>query len=156
MPLGETEGVLLALDLGSARVGVAVCDGQRILAYPLETIVAEGMEDAVAALVDQIRPGAVIVGYPLALDGGEGIAAQKVLGQARQLARRISIPVWLVDERMTTAEAHQRLRSAGRNSKTSRQVVDAQAAVGILESVLYALKQGHHVGQRVELKEDHD
>ena len=150
MPSVEDPGVLLAVDLGSTRVGVAACDRDRILAYPVETLPAdEDLPDRLAGLVRELHAVAVIVGNPLALDGSVGIAAQGVLAQARVLAAKVGVPLWLVDERMSTAEAHQRLRSAGRNAKTSRQVVDAAAAVGILESVLHALAHGRTIGQEL-------
>ena len=150
------DGVLLALDLGAVRIGVAACDEQRILAYPVETLlVGDDIEDRIANLVEEYSAQALIVGYPIALDGKVGIAAQKIEHQAQQLAARVSVPVWLVDERMSSAEAHNKLRSAGRNAKKSRDVVDAQAAVGILELVLYALRQGYTIGREVEIEEAH-
>ena len=155
MPLPD-HGVLLALDLGTARVGVAACDKQRILSYPVEVIPAgEGVAGRVKSLVEEYEAVGLIVGYPLSLDGSEGIAAKKIGGQARELAAQVLVPVWLVDERMSTAEAHQRLRAAGRNAKTSRGVVDAQAAVGILDSVLHALDQGRTIGRELETEEAH-
>jgi len=146
----------LALDLGAARVGVAACDKQRILAYPVATLPADQtLIEKVAALIEEYEAAALIVGYPLALDGSQGIAATKIREQARTFRSRITQPIWLVDERMSTAEAHQRLRATGRNAKTARGVVDAQAAVGILESVLHALDQGRVIGQELETEEAH-
>jgi len=155
MPLPE-RGTLLAVDFGSARVGVAACDSGRVLAYPVTTLPAgEGIYDQLAALACEYEAVAYIVGYPLALDGRAGIAAEKIGVQARELSRRTGTPVWLVDERMTTAEAHRKLRATGRTAKTSRGVVDAQAAVGILESVLHGLNEGHTIGEELETKEPH-
>jgi len=146
----------MALDLGTARVGVAACDAGRILAYPVEVIPASApVPDRVRALVEEFEAVALIIGHPLALDGGEGIAAKKIADQARTLSSQITVPIWLVDERMSTAEAHRRLRETGRNSRTSRGVVDAQAAVGILESVLHALEQGRDIGQELKTEESH-
>ncbi|MDR0284229.1 MAG: Holliday junction resolvase RuvX [Propionibacteriaceae bacterium] len=151
--MAEPSSVLLAVDLGSARVGVAACDAGRVLAYPVTVLPAgEDLPDRVAALVDELGAGELVVGYPLALDGTAGIAAAHVVTQAEALAARVGVPVTLVDERMSTAEAHRKLRAAGRTAKTARRVVDAQAAVGILESVLCALAAGRTVGQRVEAK----
>lgn len=155
MPLPE-QGVLLSVDFGSARIGVAACDTRRVLAYPVQTVPAG--DQAVAALdklAKEYEAVGFIVGYPLALDGKPKIAAEKVAEQARELARATGIPVWLVDERMTTAEAHRKLRASGRTAKTSRSVVDAQAAVGILESVLHGLDTGHTIGEELEIEETH-
>ncbi|MCL2471960.1 MAG: Holliday junction resolvase RuvX [Propionibacteriaceae bacterium] len=149
-------GVLLAVDLGSARVGVAACDAGRVLAYPVETVPAgDGLDDRITALVAEYAAAALIVGFPLALDGSRGIAAQNVENQARLLAEKVGVPVWLVDERLTSVQANQRLRAAGRNSKSARGVVDAQAAVGILESVLHALEAGRMIGRELEVEEAH-
>jgi len=146
----------MALDLGTARVGVAACDSGRILAYPVEVIPASAsVPDRVSDLIDEYAAVALIVGHPLALDGSEGIAAKKIAGQARTLSAHVSVPVWLVDERMSTAEAHKKLRESGRNAKTSRRVVDAQAAVGILESVLHALEEDRDIGQELKTEESY-
>lgn len=149
-------GVLIALDLGTARIGVAACDSGHILAYPVEVIptcVDVGVR--VKALIEEYDAVGLIIGYPLTLAGDEGIAAKKISDQAQRLAKQVDIPIWLVDERMSTAEAHRKLRESGRNAKTSRHVVDAQAAVGILESVLYALEQGRSIGQELKTEESH-
>ena len=155
--LSETlpEGVLLAVDLGQARVGVAACDAGRVLAYPVETIPAgEGLPGQVKRLADQYGAVGLVVGYPLALDGTPGIAARHVWDQARALSKVVGLPTVLVDERMSTAQAQRRLREAGRNAKKARRVIDAQAAVGILELVIDAANQGMMIGQR--LQEDAD
>ena len=146
----------MALDLGTARVGVAACDSGRILAYPVEVIPASAdVGGRVKELIEEYGAVGLIIGNPLTLAGDEGIAAKKISEQARTLSTQVSVPIWLVDERMSTAEAHQRLRESGRNAKTSRGVVDAQAAVGILESVLHALEQGRSVGQEMKAEESH-
>jgi len=155
MPLPD-HGVLMALDLGTARVGVAACDSGRVLAYPVEVIASPAqVSGRVKTLIDQMDAVGLVIGYPLALDGTEGIAAKKIKGQALELAAQVNVPVWLVDERMTTAQAHKRLRETGKNSRTARGVVDAQAAVGILELVLYALEQGRDIGQELKTEESH-
>jgi len=152
--LAENQGVILAIDLGSVRVGVAACDAGRVLAYPLDTL--PGGEDVarrVADLVADTGAVALVVGYPLALDGSAGIAATKIEAQAREVAALVDVPVWLVDERMSTAQAHRRLRASGRTAKTARSVIDAQSAVGILESVLRASETGHALGRKLEMEE---
>ena len=154
-PLADS-GAILAIDLGSVRVGVAACDPSRILAYPVATLpMSEDLPQRVAALMEEHRAVALVVGYPLALDGRAGIAAGNVERQARLLAAGIEQPVWLVDERLTTAEAGRRLRASGRSAKAARGVIDAQAAVGILESVLRALDRGATIGRRLEMEEAH-
>jgi len=114
------------------------------------------MTQRIDELVRQTGAGALIVGYPLALDGHPGIAADKVHDLAHQLADKVEVPIWLVDERMTTAEAHAKLRATGKNHRKAKKIVDAQAAVGILNSVLRALEQGRTIHHELELKETHD
>jgi len=144
-------GVVLSVDVGTVRTGVAACDPGRILAYPVETVPAgDGMVARVAELADEYGAAVVVVGYPLGLDGQPGLSAQDVVRQARRLAGKLTVPVWLVDERLSTAQAQRRLHEAGRTVKTSRGVVDTLAAVGILESVLNALSQGHVIGRELE------
>jgi len=150
MPLPD-KGALLSVDFGSVRVGVAACDAGRVLAYPVTTLPAgDQVYDRLAELAAEYEAVGFIVGYPLALDGNPGIAAEKISVQAQELLRRTGTPVWLVDERMTTAEAHRKLRASGRTAKTSRGVVDAQAAVGILESVLHGLDEGRTIGEELD------
>ncbi|MDR2974243.1 MAG: Holliday junction resolvase RuvX [Propionibacteriaceae bacterium] len=150
-------GVMLALDLGAARIGVAACDSARILAYPVATVAADDQWiDRVLALADEHQAAVIVVGYPLALDGRVGVAATAIGDKAGSLSARTSTPIWLVDERLTTAEAHRRLRETGHSAKTDRMMIDAQAAVGILDTMLQALRQGRIIGRRLDNKEAHD
>jgi putative Holliday junction resolvase len=80
----------------------------------------------------------VIVGYPVSLSGGEGKAGKGARQLAEQLASRITVPVFLVDERLTTVTAAAQLRASGRNSKSSRAVIDQAAATTLLQAVLDA------------------
>jgi putative Holliday junction resolvase len=140
---------LLGIDFGSVRIGVAACDSEHILAYPVDTVAAgENELVSLKGLVNQYEPSAVIVGLPLNLDGEEALAAQRVRERAEALTLAIDVPVWLVDERLTTAQAAKKLREAGRNSKRARRVIDASAAVGILESVMRAQEQGQAIGSK--------
>lgn len=145
---------MLAIDLGAARVGVAACDAGHILAYPVNTIPAgDDLPQRVAQLVDEYEAVALVVGYPLNLDGTAGIAAHNVLRQAHAIGEVAGVPVWLVDERMSTAQAQRRLHETGHSVKTARAVIDAQAAVGILDSVLSAANQAMTIGKRLEEEE---
>jgi putative Holliday junction resolvase len=143
-------GVLLSLDLGAVRVGVAACDAERILAYPVATWAAdEQLAQQVVGLVAELGAVGIVVGYPVTLSGQPGLAAGQVEQRAYELAGAVEVPVWLVDERLTTAQAGRRLREAGRSAKSARRVIDAQAAVGILDTALRALADGRPVGRRV-------
>ncbi|MFE7131097.1 Holliday junction resolvase RuvX [Streptomyces sp. NPDC057638] len=133
-------GRRLALDVGDARIGVASCDPDGVLATPVETVPGRDVPAAhrrIRLLVGEYEPLEVIVGLPRSLSGGEGPAAKKVRAFAGELARGIApVPVRLVDERMTTVTATQGLRASGVKSKKGRSVVDQAAAVVILQNAL--------------------
>jgi putative pre-16S rRNA nuclease len=130
-------GVRIALDWGDARIGVAACDPDGVLAYPLRTVQAGEREVAeLGAVVDEYEPIEVLVGFPRSLSGGEGPAAGKARKRAERLAASIRVPVRLVDERLTTVTASQRLREGGKRAKEQRALIDAAAAVAILEQAL--------------------
>ena len=132
------EGVRLAVDLGSVRVGVARSDPGGLLATPL-TVVASGRDklDELAKLAASADAIEVIVGLPTSLSGREGAAAAAARSFAADLARRLApTPVRLVDERFTTTEAHQALRRSGKDSRARRGTVDAAAAAVLLQAAL--------------------
>jgi putative holliday junction resolvase len=130
-------GVRLAIDWGDARVGVAACDLDGTLAYPLATVRAGASEIAdLVAVVAEYEPIEVIVGLPRGLSGGEGPAAAKARERAGRLAGAIGVPVRLVDERLTTITASHRLREGGKRAKEQRELIDAASAVAILEQAL--------------------
>jgi len=130
-------GVRLALDWGDARIGVAACDREGLLAFPVATVVAGDLAVAqIAALVAEHAPIELIVGLPRSLAGGDGPAAQKVRGHAAIIAGALAIPVRLVDERLTTVTAARRLREGGTTSRQQRGRIDAASAVAILEHAL--------------------
>ena len=131
-------GRRIAVDVGDARVGVASCDPDGLLATPVETVRAGGGAKArIAAIVAEYEAIEVVVGLPRSLSGKEGPAAAKVRAFARGLASLVApVPVRLVDERMTTVTATHGLRASGVKSKKGRSVIDQAAAVVILQSAL--------------------
>jgi len=133
-------GVRLAVDPGSVRIGVARSDRSGIIATPL-TVVRRGKGDldTLASLAAAEEAIEILVGLPRSLSGREGTAAVTARQFAAALAARVApLPVRLVDERFTTATAHEALRAGGRDSRARRQVVDAAAAAVLLESALDA------------------
>jgi putative holliday junction resolvase len=146
------QGVRLAVDVGSVRVGVARSDPGGLLATPL-TVVASGRDelDELARLAAGAGAIEVIVGLPTSLSGREGAAATAARNFAAELARRLApIPVRLVDERFTTAEAHEALRRIGKDSRARRGIVDAAAAAVLLQAALDAERAtGRPPGQLV-------
>jgi putative holliday junction resolvase len=121
---------VLALDHGSARCGCAVSDPSGTLATPLPVIerpdTRRGLA-AVARLVEEQGVARVIVGLPLTLRGEEGEQAERARTFAERLARRVSVPVELHDERLTTRLAERTRGNAD---------ADSRAAAHLLESYL--------------------
>ncbi|MBP2401905.1 Holliday junction resolvase RuvX [Streptomyces syringium] len=149
-------GRRIAVDVGDARIGVASCDPDGVLATPVETVPGRDIPSAhkrLAAIVEEYEPVEVVVGLPRSLSGREGPAAAKVRTFAKEMARRIApVPVRLVDERMTTVTATQGLRASGVSSKKGRSVVDQAAAVIILQNALEIEKiSGRPPGESVEV-----
>uniref|UniRef100_UPI0026130C93 Holliday junction resolvase RuvX n=1 Tax=Trebonia sp. TaxID=2767075 RepID=UPI0026130C93 len=131
-------GVRLAVDPGSVRVGVARCDPGGVLATPL-TVVRRGKGDldALASLAATEDAMEILVGLPRSLSGREGPAAAAARRFAADLAARVApLPVRLVDERFTTATAHDALRAGGHDSRARRQSVDSAAAAVLLDAAL--------------------
>ena len=134
---GFRPGVRVALDWGDVRIGVARCDRAGTLAFPYGAVAAGPDEIArLLVVLAELEPVEVLVGLPRSLSGGEGPAATKVRGRARSLAGATTVPVRLVDERLTTVTASRRLREGGRPAKRQRSVIDAAAAAAILEHAL--------------------
>ncbi len=133
-------GVRLALDWGQARIGVASCDPEGVLAYPVETIQAGNGEEHVTArlgaLLEEYEPLEVILGLPKHLRGTEGETAAAVRQRGEWLSERWGVQVRLVDERLTTVSAAGALRSAGKSARSQREILDQAAAVAILDHAL--------------------
>lgn len=129
----------VAIDVGSVRVGVARSDPQGVLAVPEATLRRdEALVPDLARLCEELDAAVVYVGLPLTLAGEHGAAAADAESVASALAAVATVPVHLVDERLTTVSAQQALREAGRSSRESRAVIDQAAAVAILEHALAA------------------
>jgi len=155
------QGVRLAVDIGSVRVGVARSDPGGILASPLTVLPAgpgrgRAGHDELARLAASCDAIEVIVGLPTSLSGKEGAAAAGARSFAAGLAERLApIPVRLVDERFTTTTAHDALRRGGKDARARRQVVDAAAAAVLLQAALDSERQtgrppGHLVASTTE------
>ncbi|GAA4731778.1 Holliday junction resolvase RuvX [Pedococcus ginsenosidimutans] len=131
----------VGVDVGSVRVGVAASDPSGLLATPVRTVArdVEGGADLeeVAAVVAEREAIEVVVGLPRTLAGDEGAAAHTARTYAGRLAARVApVPVRLVDERLTTVDAHRSLRDSGVAGRRQRAVVDQAAAVLILQVAL--------------------
>jgi putative Holliday junction resolvase len=128
--------VVLAVDVGTVRVGVAASDPHRILASPVETVPAPG-HARVAELARQREAVLIVVGLPTSLSGRSASAsADMARDWVAAFAPLVDVPVELVDERLTTVTATAALRASGRSAKKSRSVIDQAAAVALLQGVL--------------------
>ena len=131
-------GRRIAFDYGDVRIGVAVCDPDGILATPLTTLQSKDplIKKQIAELIDEYEPVKIYVGQPKLLSGEDGSAVAKVSVFTEMLTSNFDIPVILVDERLSTVSAARQLRESGKNAKDARSVIDAAAAVAILEQGL--------------------
>ena len=131
---------ILGIDLGRARIGVAVSDELGMLAHPVETIQATA--DAARRIAEIVREKdaeRVIVGLPRHMNGSVGTGATEALAFAKKLQALLPCEVLTWDERLTTTAANRALRESGRKTRDSRGVVDQVAAQMILQSYLDSL-----------------
>jgi putative pre-16S rRNA nuclease len=131
-------GRVLGLDLGDARIGVAISDGARRMAVPLGTVRTGAPADvrAIADLVREHDVTLVVVGYPLLLSGEAGERAHLAERFAAALTGLLDVPVRLQDERLSTVEAERALRQTGASGPDRRRAIDRSAATVILQAWL--------------------
>jgi putative holliday junction resolvase len=132
---------VLAVDLGTKRIGLAISDAMAISIKRLEALPRTNWKQLVrdlANVVQQFDAQTVVIGLPLRLDGSQGDAAVEVHRMAENLARSLTVPVYLQDERLTSAEAEQDLRQAGHSQDRISSLVDSEAAAIILRDFLAA------------------
>jgi putative Holliday junction resolvase len=134
-------GPVLGLDLGDARIGIAISDQDRRLAVPVGTVQVGRPPGELRALAELARErGAtlVVVGHPLSMGGERGGRALHAEAFAETLRTVLDVPVELQDERLSTVEAERALAAAGTRARDRRAVVDASAATVILQAWLDA------------------
>ncbi|RKJ39593.1 Holliday junction resolvase RuvX [Acutalibacter sp. 1XD8-33] len=131
--------IILGVDLGHARTGLAVCDKGELLASPLKVIAQrdpERLMEEVAAAAKEAGAELLAVGLPRNMDGTEGDSARFAREMGERLGALSGLPVEFVDERGTTITAHGYLNDTNTRGKKRKAVVDAVAAVIILEDFL--------------------
>jgi len=144
-------GRRIAFDVGSARIGVAICDPDGILATPLERIDrADDELDQVKSLLVDYEPVAIYVGLPVSLEAKFTQSTYEALYFAEDIETITTTRVRLIDERLSTKMAQANLHSAGRSVRNSRAVIDSASAVEILERALDILKAGREAGKSVD------
>ena len=147
-------GSRLAIDVGTVRIGLAVSDPDSIVSTPLSAVArSKVLTESLQEILSLILENGVIevyVGDPLSLSGVETASTQDARQFALQLAELTSVPVRLVDERLTTVTASAKLRLNGKNVKAAKSLIDSASAVEILEQALSIAKQsGKPAGLRV-------
>ena len=131
--------VIMAVDLGKARTGIALCDKTELLASPLTQINEYNREkllDKISDLAKEKRAELLVVGLPKNMDGSEGESAKNARAFADELREKTGLPVEMQDERGTTITAHNYLNVTDTRGKKRKSVVDAVAATIILEDFL--------------------
>lgn len=134
------QGRVVALDVGSRRIGVAACDPHGIVVRAVGVVRAEPLAHALAAIehiVHDEEARLLVIGLPLTLRGEAGPQAQRVLAFAAEVEKRVAVPLVFVDERYTSVEAERLIKEYGtKRQKRRRESVDEVAAVLILEDFL--------------------
>ena len=134
---GFRRGVRLGIDVGKARIGVARCDPDGLLAVPVETVPRNEASIArIAALADEYDAFELLVGLPVSLSGGDTASTDDARSFAAELGSATGRAVRMVDERLSTVSAHAALRGAGRSQRSSRRIVDQVAAVVLLQQAI--------------------
>jgi putative Holliday junction resolvase len=132
-------GRLIALDPGTKRIGVAVCDELRFTTRPLDVFTVSSWKKLlmrVKELVSEFDAKALVIGLPLESDGTESQMSQLARDMAAKFDLSLDIPVYLQDERVTSYEAKGRLWSRGIDTKNNRGLVDSEAAAIILSDLI--------------------
>lgn len=140
--------------MGTARIGVAICDPDGILATPLDKIEREDDDISKSlAYINEYEVVAIYVGLPLNLEGKWTRSTFDALYFAQELEEVTNVRVRMIDERLSTRAAQANLHAAGRSVKTSKGIIDSASAIEILERALEILKAGREAGKTTELAE---
>ena len=135
--------IIMSVDLGKARTGIALCDKSEFLASP-HTVIFEKSDkkllEKVAQTAIEAKAELIVVGLPKNMDGSEGESAQNARAFAEKLGELTKLPTVMQDERGTTVTAHNYLNATNTRGKKRKNVVDAVAAVIILQDYLDAKK----------------
>lgn len=146
------EGTVLAFDFGLKRIGVASGEHMLGIAHPLTTLNAESNDDRfdlIDELIKEWKPSTLVVGLPLSLDGEEHDVTLLCKKFARRMDGRFNLPILMIDERLSSAEASQFLSESGINGRKQKPMLDQIAAQVILQSYFDMLthemtKRQHH------------
>ncbi len=135
--------VILSVDYGDSRTGLAVCDKTEFLASPVGVIFEKYEPKVISAVCDKIKEykaEMVVVGLPRNMDGSYGERAQKCSDFAKELEKASLVRTVMWDERLTTVSAHRVLNDVNVRGKKRKNIIDAVSAVMILEDFLASRK----------------
>jgi len=131
--------VIMSVDYGDVRTGIAICDRLETLAYPVE-VIKEAYEPKLIAKIKELvlknKPELIVVGYPKNMDSSEGSRAQKCRDFSINLENETGVKTDLWDERLTTVSAHNFLNSTNTRGNKRKNTVDAVAATIILQDYI--------------------
>jgi len=140
----DINGTVMGFDFGEKRIGVAVGETLLKTAHANTTIDAEVNEvrfHAIEQLINEWKPSLLIVGLPTYMDGSEHLLTQLSKKFAQRLEGRFNLPVMMIDERLSSAEASQQLSEAGIKGREQKEKIDAVAAQVILQSYFDSVQQ---------------
>jgi putative Holliday junction resolvase len=131
-------GRRIAFDYGDVRTGVALCDPDGILASPLCVLQSKKSDfiSSIQSLLVEHEPIRIYIGLPVNMSGSTGESVEKVKSFASALGTITSVPISFVDERLSTVSAQRKLKDAGVSTRDSKSLIDAMAAVAILDQGL--------------------
>ena len=135
--------IIVGLDFGDARTGVAVCDKYEMMATDAGCVAADSYKKALAAVaerVKELKAELIVVGNPINMDGSQGFRSEKCKAFARELSELTGIPAEMYDERLTTVSAHKILNDNNVRGKKRKATVDTLSARLILDDYLTVRK----------------
>lgn len=135
--------VILSVDYGDVRTGIAVCDKLELMASPVTVIQAREdsfLASQIAKIAQEKQAEKIVLGLPKNMDGSEGFRAEACRAFGALLSEAANLPVEFQDERLTTVSAHQMLNATDTRGKKRKAIVDAVSAVIILEDYLRKMK----------------
>ena len=130
---------LIGLDLGSKRIGVSICDEKQLIATPYKTIHKSKNNELIEELKNIIHENdirAIIIGYPLNMDGSSGSSAQSVNDVSKNIDKEIDVDVCLWDERLSTVGAFNLSSQLDINVSKREKNIDQNAAAFILQGAI--------------------
>ncbi|PKL48976.1 MAG: Holliday junction resolvase RuvX [Planctomycetes bacterium HGW-Planctomycetes-1] len=131
----------LCIDLGDKRTGLAVCDGDEILASPLAVLEGQkNLQDEIVKIAYEHQIEGLVFGLPLNMDGSEGERAVSARDFAEKIKSKTNLPVFFQDERLSSYSASQKLSRTGLTHKGKKNKIDAIAAAEILKEFIAARK----------------